>query len=103
MQPGLMHCRDVYLSIVGSNCNLNHSFTEISATFVYKLDTLTVEPQYVIEVLLTPWSRILLEKLTGLQLVKKYPVFYGTRRFITAFMNAHHLSLSWASAVQSKL
>jgi hypothetical protein len=28
--------------------------------------------------LLTPWSRVLLEKLTGLQLVKKFPPFYGT-------------------------
>jgi len=35
--------------------------------------------------LLTTWSRVLLEKLTGLQLVKKFPAFYGTRRFITAF------------------
>ena len=31
--------------------------------------------------LLTPWCRVLLEKLTGLQLVKKFPAFYGTRRF----------------------
>jgi hypothetical protein len=45
---------------------------------------------------LTPWSRVLLEKLTGHQLVKKFPAFYGTRRFITAFTRAHHLSLSWA-------
>jgi hypothetical protein len=44
--------------------------------------------------LLTPWSRILLEKLTGLQLVKKFPTFYGTRRFITAVTSARHLSLS---------
>ena len=28
--------------------------------------------------LLTPWCRVLLEKLTGLQLVKKFPAFYGT-------------------------
>jgi hypothetical protein len=35
--------------------------------------------------LLTPWSSVLLDKLTGLQLVKKFPSFYGTRRFITAF------------------
>jgi len=28
--------------------------------------------------LLTPWTRVLLEKLTGLQLVKKFPTFYGT-------------------------
>jgi hypothetical protein len=33
--------------------------------------------------LVTPCSRVLLEKLTGLQLVKKFPAFYGTRRFIT--------------------
>ena len=39
--------------------------------------------------------------VTGLQLVKKFPAFYGTRRFITAFTNARHLSLSWASSIQS--
>jgi hypothetical protein len=50
---------------------------------------------------LTPWSRVLLEKLTVLQLVKKFPAFYGTRRFITAFASARHLSLSWASSIQS--
>jgi len=43
---------------------------------------------------LTPWCRVLLEKLTGLQLVKKFPAFYGTRRFITAFTSVRHLSLS---------
>ena len=44
--------------------------------------------------LLTPWSRVLLEKLTGFQLVKKFPAFYGTRRFITAFTSASHLPYS---------
>jgi len=39
----------------------------------------------------TLWSRVL-EKLTGFQLVKKFPAFYGTRRFITAFTSACHLS-----------
>ena len=51
--------------------------------------------------LLTPWSRVLPENLTGFQLVKKFPTFYGTRRFITAFTSARHLSLSWASSIQS--
>jgi len=51
--------------------------------------------------LLIPWSRLLLEKLTGLQLVKKFPEFYGTRRFITAFTRARHLSLSRARSIQS--
>ena len=50
--------------------------------------------------LLTPGCRVLLEKLTGLQLVK-FPSFYGTRRFITALTNVRHLSLSWANPIQS--
>jgi len=33
--------------------------------------------------ILTPWGRVLLEKLTCSQLVKKFPAFYRTRRFIT--------------------
>jgi len=43
--------------------------------------------------LLTPWCRVVLEKLTGLQLVKKFPAFHGTRRFITALTSVRHLSL----------
>jgi len=50
---------------------------------------------------LTPWCRVLLEKLTGLQPVKKFPAFHGTRRFITALTSVCHLSLSWASPIQS--
>ena len=51
--------------------------------------------------LLTQWCRVLLEKLTCLQLVKKFPTFHGTRRFITALTSVRHLSLSWASPIQS--
>jgi hypothetical protein len=50
--------------------------------------------------ILSPWSRVLLEKLTGLQLVKKFPAFYRTRWFITAFTIASQLSQSWASSIQ---
>ena len=49
----------------------------------------------------TPWCRVLLEKLTGLQLVKKFPAFHGPRKFITALTSVRHLSLSWASPIQS--
>ena len=56
---------------------------------------------YLLTYLLTPWCRVLLEKLTGLQLVKKFPAFHGTRRFITALTNVRQLSLSWASPIQS--
>jgi len=49
---------------------------------------------YFLTYLLTLWSRVLLEKLTVIQLVTKYPAFYGARRFITAFTSSRHLSLS---------
>ena len=51
--------------------------------------------------LLTPRCRVLLEKLAGLQLVKKFPAFHGTRRFITALTSVRQLSVSWASPIQS--
>ena len=56
---------------------------------------------YSITYLLTPWCRVLLEKLTGLQLVKKFPTYHGTRRFIAALTSVRHLSLSWASPIHS--
>jgi hypothetical protein len=56
----------------------------------------------VIIYLLTPWSKVLPEKLTGFQLVKKFSAFYGTRRFITAVRSVRHLSLSWASSITPK-
>jgi hypothetical protein len=51
--------------------------------------------------ILTPWCRVLLEKLTGLQLFKKFPTFHGTRRFITALTSLRQLPLSWTSPIQS--
>ena len=62
---------------------------------------LTYSLTYLLTYLLTPWCRVLLDKLTGLQLVKKFPAFYGTRRFITALTSVRHLSLSCASPIQS--
>ena len=49
----------------------------------------------------TPWCRVSLEKLISLQLVKKFPAFHGTRRFITALTSVRHLYLFWASPIQS--
>jgi len=56
---------------------------------------------YLLTYLLTPRCRVLLEQLTGLQPVKKFPAFHGTRRFIAALTSVRHLSLSWASPIQS--
>ena len=43
---------------------------------------------------LTAWSRVLSEKLTVPQVVRKFPAFYRTRSFITIYTRARHLSLS---------
>jgi len=51
--------------------------------------------------ILTPWSRVLLEKLIGSQLVKKFTTSHGIRRLIITFTRAHHLSLSSARSIQS--
>ena len=56
---------------------------------------------YILTYLLTPWCRVLLEKPTGLQRVKKFTAFHGTRMFITALTSVRQLSLSWASPIQS--
>ena len=58
--------------------------------------------QYWLKHWLAPWSRVL-ENLTGFQLVKKFLPIYGTRRFISAFTSARHLSLSSARSIQSML
>jgi hypothetical protein len=43
----------------------------------------------------------LFKKLTVAHPVKKLPVSYGTRRFITAFTRARHRFLSWTRWIQS--
>ena len=82
--------------------NTNQSYIKISIALVYNITYIQISPKisFCIKYLLTPWFRILLEKLTGLQLVKKFPAFHGTRRFITALTSVRHLSLSWASPMQ---
>jgi hypothetical protein len=51
---------------------------------------------------LTPWIRVLLEKLAVSQQVKKFLTFYRTRRFSTTLTTARHLFLYWARWIQSK-
>jgi len=55
---------------------------------IYKLGSVNVT------YLLTPWSRVLLEKLTGSAASQEIPRFFGTRRFITVLTSSRHLSLS---------
>ena len=70
--------------------------------FIYSLTQVTyLLISYLLTYLLTPRCRVLLEKLNDLQLVKKFPAFHGTRRFITALTSVRHLSLSWATPIRS--
>jgi hypothetical protein len=46
------------------------------------------------QISLTPWRRVLLQKLTVPQLVKKFLASYGPRRFIAMFTTAYTWSLT---------
>ena len=54
---------------------------------------------YLFTYLLNPWSRVLPDKVISSQLVMNFPTFYRTWWFITT--NPYHLSLSWATLIQS--
>ena len=56
---------------------------------------------YLLTYLLTSWSRVLLQKLTGSAAIQEIPRIFGTRRFLTVLTSARHLSLSWANSIQS--
>jgi hypothetical protein len=52
--------------------------------------------------LLNSWSRALLEKPPVVQLLKNFPAFYGTRRFITVLTRALESALQKVSNFHSK-
>jgi len=56
--------------------------------YVYSIVT------YLLTYLLTPWSRVLLEKLTGSAASQEILRIFGTQMFITVLTSARHLSLS---------
>ena len=58
-----------------NNNDNNEDDTNNNSTYLYI---------YLLTYLLTPLNRVLLEKLTDFQLVKKFPTFYGNRNFITS-------------------
>jgi hypothetical protein len=71
--------------------SINYGLLLYSIAYLKECDTDLLDLR---SYLLTPRIRVLLEKITGLQLVKKFPTFYRTQRFITAFTNARYLFLS---------
>ena len=52
----------------------------MKTTLTYLLTYILI---YLLTYLLTPWSRVLLQNLTSSQLVKKFPVFYGSQSSIS--------------------
>ena len=69
-------------------------FCDVTAVCISNL--LTDLLSYLLTDLLTysDHTAIILETLTSSEAVKKFPTFYGNRRFITAFTSARHLSIS---------
>jgi hypothetical protein len=67
---------------------------QIRATNKFLIYFLTSVTVLFITYLFTSRSRILPEKLTGLQLVKKFLAFSVTRKFVTAFASAHYKWIS---------
>jgi hypothetical protein len=71
--------------------------SHISEDFNYKDTHFSSEFKFYFG-LLAPWDKVFLEQVTICQAVKKFPGFYGSRRFVTVFKTAHHLSLFPQSA-----
>ena len=69
-------CMKYVLSHIINYQHVSIAFAIIIRVFLQQI--VHLEPLIVIISLLTPWSRVLLEKLTSFQLVKKFPAFYGT-------------------------
>ena len=63
-------------------------------THTHKCDKFCSPPFITDTYLLTPWSTVLLQKLTGSAASQEIPAFYGTRKFITVLTSARLLSLS---------
>jgi len=69
-------------------------YTVTTHTARFNIHEFYVLPIYLLNYVLTPWNRVLLETLTASLLVKKFPAFHGIRKFITEFKSVRHLSLS---------
>jgi hypothetical protein len=84
---------------ISSNMRNLYSYDVRDITFVWKgnINFRIQKTQY----LLTPWSIVHFDKLIVAHLINKFPVIYGTWRFITVFTRARHRSLSWATWIQS--
>ena len=92
-------------------CRLFHNFNYLegkrtTVKKIYWMESLSMQThklrtRLILTYLLTPWSRDILEKLTGSAASQEIPSFFGTRRFFTVPTSVRQLSLSWANSIQS--
>ena len=71
-------------------CTYVHMYYMYICMYVYKYVNVCVCTY--VHYLLTPWSRVLLEKLTGSTASQEIPRIFGTRRFINVLTSARQLS-----------
>ena len=90
-----------FVSVHKQTLSKEHKRLAVLTAVRVKFPTDTWQNTYLLTYLLTPWSRVLLEKPNGLLLLNKFPSIYGILRFITALKGARHLSLSWGTSTQS--
>ena len=82
------------------NAGWSHSIKTDNSSFE-RMEEFKYVGKTLLTYLLTPWSRVLLEKLTGSAASQEIPRIFGTQRFITILTSTCHLSLSWANSIQS--
>ena len=92
--------RQMIKELLLESAQLSRKFARKSAVEVERIvKILSRQAKYTY--LLTPWSTVLLEKLTGSAASQEIPRIFGTRRFLTVPTRTRHLSLSWANSIQS--
>jgi hypothetical protein len=97
--PNLARCRtedggNIFLQRVGIrllDVHSNSGYNTKCLNQVYLINSV-IQSDKCTYFLTYSMGRALLEKPTGSQLVNIFPAFYGTRKFITTFSSARHLS-----------
>jgi hypothetical protein len=80
----------MYINAVAGSVAFSYTYDMIFITYL-RLTYLVISylftylHTYSLTHTLTQWNVVLLEKLTGFQLVKEYPPFYRNQKFITTF------------------
>jgi hypothetical protein len=63
---------------------------------IFSLHDVSRPQKLLLTYLLTPWRRVLLEKLTGFAASQEIPGIYGTRKFITVLTSARHYAARYS-------